>query len=371
MESVGDLLVDWCTYPPLGHAVEGLQIAYGYHLAGQAAVSVVLNRRSAVDLLSCCPWLSASYTAELDAFDGAFSSSIYDAVPRAWDWVIQEYRRRDPGQVAEFPGLGRLADVADAHYEIGRSDEPRFVTEAPLRLALPPWAMEKAADLLPEGRVSIAVMLAGSGPRLRYPSLESWELMLSALRSRWPEATLIAIGKSPTSDFGHTTALRNEVHLLNRHVDVVDAYDLPLLVQLALVERSSFFFSPHTGFGFAVLAVGTPWLTLSGGPWYEYFHIGTPFYSLLPDLSRFPAFGEFSGSNVVPDQDGSGPRDASMTRQRVAETIPEMLEAARALMTNEWSYEQCLASYFPRLAATLGVGSDAIASWDGVHRRYI
>jgi hypothetical protein len=62
--------------------------------------------------------------------------------------------------------------------------------------------------------------------------------------------------------------------------------DLPLLEQLAFVEACSVFVSPHTGFGAAALAVGTPWLALSGGPWHEWFFNGVPFWSVIPDTER-------------------------------------------------------------------------------------
>ncbi len=63
----------------------------------------------------------------------------------------------------------------------------------------------------------------------------------------------------------------------------LEAFDLGLLDQLAVIERCGLFVSPHTGFGMAVLCVGTPWLTLSGGSWHEYFCNGVPFYSVQPD----------------------------------------------------------------------------------------
>lgn len=61
-------LVDWCTYPPVGHAIEGLWFAAGIHAAGQADVSIVLNRRSATELAECCPWLDACYMVDFDVF---------------------------------------------------------------------------------------------------------------------------------------------------------------------------------------------------------------------------------------------------------------------------------------------------------------
>ena len=59
------------------------------------------------------------------------------------------------------------------------------------------------------------------------------------------------------------------------------------------------FLSPHTGFGMAALAVGTPWLALSGGRWFEYFFNRVPFRSIIPDLERYPSFTQFALAPVV------------------------------------------------------------------------
>src|SRR3712207_6934575 len=52
--------------------------------------------------------------------------------------------------------------------------------------------------------------------------------------------------------------------------------------------------------GMAALAVGTPWLALSGGRWFEYWaNAGVPFRSVLPDPARYPGFSQFDPAAVV------------------------------------------------------------------------
>ena len=44
----------------------------------------------------------------------------------------------------------------------------------------------------------------------------------------------------------------------------------------------------------AALAVGTPWLAISGGRWFEYFFNRVPFRSIIPDTERYPCFTQLA-----------------------------------------------------------------------------
>ena len=119
----------------------------------------------------------------------------------------------------------------------------------------------------------------------------------------------------------------------------------------------------------AALAVGTPWLALSGGRWFEYFFNHVPFRSLIPDPERFGGFTQFA---EPPRVDDDGPRIPAMTearvradRERIAAAAHELdRAAARATRT------ACATTSRRSLAAH---GGDAAAIWsiDGVHRAYV
>ena len=154
-------------------------------------------------------------------------------------------------------------------------------------------------------------MPAGSGARLLYPSVDSWLLILDELERRFPDVVFTFVGRV-RADGGRTVSGisarrgRPAARVASR---TIDAFDRPILEQLAAVEASSLFVSPHTGFGFAAVAVDTPWLTLSGGDWHEYFFNGVPFHSVLPKGSEYPAFVRGRSSRRVDaDEDGEGPR---------------------------------------------------------------
>ena len=186
---------------------------------------------------------------------------------------------------------------------------PAYEPHQRLRLDLPEPERERARQEL-GGRRTIAVMPAGSGARYLYPSTTSWLEILDELERRFPDAVFAFVGRLDDSG-GRTSSgfTRGEVdRLLASREGTIDAFDRPILEQLAIVEASILFVSPHTGFGFTAVAVDTPWLTLSGGDWPEYFFNGVPFHSVLPKSRDVPAFVH---SRTLPmidaDEDGGGP----------------------------------------------------------------
>ena len=70
------------------------------------------------------------------------------------------------------------------------------------------------------------------------------------------------------------------------------------------------------------------------------------------------------------DDDGE-PRTPSMTRARIEEDLPELVEAALALVERRMSYEQSLRAYFPRLLEAYDGDRSKIFSFDGIHGRFI
>ena len=205
-------------------------------------------------------------------------------------------------------------------------------------------------------------MPAGSSERALYPSLAAWERILDAL----PDARIVLIGRLARDERTATAFSADELAALRSHRRApLDGFDLPLAEQLALVEACDVFLAPHTGFGLAALAVGTPWLALSGGRWFEYWFNHVPFRSVIPDTERFPCFSQFAPAAVV---DGRTP---SMSDERIAADLDRIVAAAEELLDGSLSYEQALRDYFPALLAAHGGDASAIWSIDGVHAAYL
>ena len=84
-------------------------------------------------------------------------------------------------------------------------------------------------------------------------------------------------------------------------------------------------------------------------------------------LSRLHQMGD--QPDTVDDE--GEPRTPSMTRARVEDDLPELVEAARALVEKGMSYEWSLRAYFPRLLEAYDGDRWKIFSFDGIHRRFI
>jgi hypothetical protein len=327
-----------------------------------------LNASTAVDLAHCCPFIEEAYAIGYTDFLGRAGDpdAALAKIPRDWDYVVDDGRSRDPRQLELFSGLRLYYQAAHRHFVArirhgSAGDEPpAYMPHGQLRLELP-TRRERS------GPVAIAVMPAGSSEPSRYPSVGSWRLILRALREEFPEAVFCFIGKLERDARTWTSWSREDFESLGEGIWAVDE---PLLDQLALVEACDLFLSPHTGFGCAAVSVGTPWLTLSGGPWHEWFFNGVPFCSVIPDTARYPAYFQMDDPPALVDDDGE-PRTPSMTRARVEEDLPELVEAARLLIAGRLSYEEALQRYFPRLLEAYDGDRSRIFAFDGIDWDYL
>jgi hypothetical protein len=216
--------------------------------------------------------------------------------------------------------------------------------------------------------------VGSSANRAVYPSLASWRLVLRELEAAFAGASFFLVGKLVRDERTSSKLTRAEAdELLGVCRHTLDCFDRPLLEQLAIVESCAVFVSPHTGFGMAALAVGTPWLTLAGGRWFESFFNAVPFYSVIPDTKRYPCYPGWTDPLPVldADMDGEGPRTPSMSAARIREDLPELVDAARALAEGRLSYEDALERHFERLLRAVDGERGRIYSFDGAHRPYV
>jgi hypothetical protein len=174
--------------------------------------------------------------------------------------------------------------------------QPGYVPHQQLRLELPQAARAAAARRFTRSRGGrIALMPAGSGERWLYPSAGSWLVILDALADAFGGVEIALIGKQRRDIRTATSLDSGDLAALRAHRSrPLDCFDVALPEQLAIVEACDLFLAPHTGFGMAALAVGTPWLALSGGRWFEYFFNRVPFRSIIPDAERCPCFTQFT-----------------------------------------------------------------------------
>lgn len=204
--------------------------------------------------------------------------------------------------------------------------------------------------------------------------MTSWLRVLGALTARFPGAAICLVGKLARDERTSTTFHPDELAWLLRHCPgTVDCFDLSLVDQLAVVEACDVFVAPHTGFGMAALAVGSPWLALSGNRWPEYLFNGVPFYSVLPDPGRFPCYTGLGPEppSVAQDTDGEGRRSLSMCAARVEADLDELVAAAGALVERRLPYDEAMRGHFDRLLRFHGGDRSRIWSIDHAHAAYV
>ena len=376
------LLVDHWYSHAVGHVIEALRRCQGYHACDpELDVSLVLNGAAPIELARCAPFVSEVFGVPYTSFGSRVGNArrALRRVPRDWDYVVHHHAADELEQLRRYEGLRGYYEAARRHFRgrvavgIAGREPPAYAPHQQLRLELPEDARARSRDEL-AGRRSIAVMPAGSSSlRALYPSVASWNRILGELERRFPDVAFTFVGRL-RPEGGRTVSgiTRDEVdRLLASRRDAIDAFDRPILDQLALVERSALFLSPHTGFGFAAVAVGTPWLVLSGGDWHEHFFNGVPFYSVLPKSSQ-PAFVRGRPLPMIDaDSDGEGPRTTTMSVERIDEDLDELVEAAATLVEERLSYADALAAYFPRLLEAYGGDRTQVHSFDDVHLGYV
>jgi hypothetical protein len=369
------LLVNYMEFANVGHVIEALRYALAYHSADQSRrIGVLLPSNSPWELALLCPFVHGVYPVSPMVAD--LPGSLAE-VARGWDWIVDNPRLHDSVHVAAWDGLDRYFETTDRELvaQLGRGligiEPPSYLPHQQLRLHIPRAERDAASALLGDAAARIAVMPTGSGPRWRYPSTASWELILHALRGRHPHARFCLLGKLRDDGRTRSSLAADElVRLAESFPDAIDAVDRPIVQQLALVEACDLFLSPHTGFGMAALAVATPWLTLSGGSWGEYFFNNVPFYSLLPDPGRFGPYTPYSApAQLKTDDDGEGPRTPSMSRARISHDLDELVDAATQLIGHRLSYERALQHHFSRLLRI--IDRDDIWTFEGLHRAYV
>jgi hypothetical protein len=378
------LLVNFVYCPPVGHVIEALHYCHGYHRADpELRIGLALHAGSPTELATLCPYIGDVYPVTVDVFGPSADPGCLDAVPAGWDSIVDDDRGHQAAQRAIFPGLAGYYDLAAARFSAAGarlgtagSQPPRYSPGEQFRLNLPAAAQARAGRRLRDaaraagGQPRIAILPAGSGPRGSYPSLRSWQLVLAALRQRWPEALFCLVGKLRRDGRTVTGFGRAELGELARSLPLlVDLVDVPIVEQLAAVAACDVIVSPHSGFGMAALAVGTPWLSIGGNLWPEYYFNGVPFYSVLPDVRRFPAYTGLDGEPEPVDDDG--PRSPSMCRERILADLDEIVEGAARLIERRWPAETAMADHFRRMLALRDGHADRIWSVDAVHREYL
>jgi len=372
------LLVNYVYYPPIGHAIEALRYTLGYHKAdSNYEISLVLSKHTPYFLADLCPWIKKTYTVDLpwDTKASEVSQDLMSHIPQSWDYVVSDARSKTTEYCPE--SYFTYYKLADQYFAVwiekgfcGDKTIP-YKPNCQLRFKLPEKNLSFAKKKIIDTKVKIGIMFAGADYAEHNPSIESWQEMVDVLYKQYPDLSIYLFGRIERSDRGTVTAgiTKGDVEsFLKRYPKSVNCFDMGLLNQLAIAKHCDVFVSPHTGFAFAVLSVGTPWLTISGTHWAEYFYNGVPFYSVLPDCGKYPCYGRMLKECL--ENTKQGKRVLCMTRDRLRKGLPEILKGAEILINKKWDYETCLKGHFEKLIKHQGA-SGRIYAFDSIHEQFI
>ncbi len=345
------LLLNYVYYSAVGHVAEALKLARGFQSANPGLqVHVALARRTAWELGTAVDWLAGVHPMDTPAFVSAppaapaANAALLPPLPRHWDylitndWILEDTAGRGSlwGEDLELVSYQRAAGAyfvgtrgaATADYAphewLHRLPGLRYDIDAQVQLRLPEDARAWVRERFPHEGPSACVLLGGSGGPAHYPATRSWVRILRALARAIPGLRLYVTGvrrrvagRTATDAYTDTQVQT----ILESVPGAVDAYDLGLWRQLALVERADLFLSPHSGFAFLAPCVGTPWLTLSGGMYSENFYNGVPFFRVLPDNPQYPY-----GSRLGIRYGASRPRVPCMRPERLEQKIGQVVQ---------------------------------------------
>lgn len=218
----GRLLVDWVYAPPVGHAIEAFKFAQGYALANpHLEVSLLLNARSAPELIDCVPGLGGVYLIDMDDFaEPSGPRPSLEAVPQDWNYLFVDPRQNHP--MPGWPPYNHYRADARRYFrakhvwDAGRTPgfPPRI--QRPLALQLSAHARAYADSALTAGqwpRLSLLfapggglLSSGGRGPFARTPRPAFWRTLIRALLAEYPNAQLVLLGALKVSHPSHGVA---------------------------------------------------------------------------------------------------------------------------------------------------------------------
>ncbi len=349
------LLLNWLYYRPVGHVVEALKLAKGYDAANKNIdIYLLLNAASPIELASACNWIKKTYPVSLDEIwkQGKKAKSVQQ-IPKTWDYIITDDRASRFKKGWDEDDLIKAHDVLSpllkARIAKGYTEQAGEHTDIlpclnnpKITLPIPNSAKNFAKKYKHEGS-AICIMLGGSAGEKQSPSMHMWSEICRALFKAIPDLKIYFTGvnksikgRTATDDYK-----LNEIEALAKSLPSAEvAYNIGLWNQLALIQKCDIFLSPHTGFAFLPLLVGTPWLELANCRWPAYMFNYIPFYSVLPECGWYPAINETKkgcGKLLAEDK-----KAICMTDKLLLKKIPEIVKGAKLLLDKKFTYRKAI-----------------------------
>lgn len=350
------LLVNWVYYRPVGHALEGLKIARDYFEADkELKISVLLNSEMPYEIGALCPWIEKIYIADVkELAECGLQAKCLEAIPAYWDYVVSDDRLMH--SLNSYSEELKSANETIIKYLRARiwkgnrffpqhENMPPIKFDTEMRFEVPEIAKDFIAKFN-HNELKICILPAGSNADRIYPEARWWIKMMEAVSSSFPDIRFYMTGaKSKNGNRSESYTFSDEdINLiLSKIINIENCFDIGILNQIALLEYCDLLISPHSGFAFLASCVNTPWLSISGARWPEYFYNHISFYNVLPSCKKYPCYTgmkEECGTEMK-----NGNPVICMSTTELDKKIPKIIEGIKHLTDNDFTYNDSIELY--------------------------
>jgi len=312
------LLVNWVYYRPVGHALEGLKVARDYFEADKdLKISVLLNSEMPYEIGALCPWVEKVYIADVkELAEYGLQAKCLEKIPAYWDFVVSDDRlMHSLNSYSEELKSANQTIIKYLQSRIWKGNRhfpqhenmPHIKFDTEMRFDVPDNAKEFIAKYKHNG-LKICILPAGSNADRIYPEVRWWVKMMKSVTNSFPDTRFYMTGaKNKNGNRSESyTFSDDDISLILSEIDNVEnCFDIGILNQIALLEYCDLLISPHSGFAFLACCVNTPWLSISGARWPEYFYNHIKFCSVLPSCKKYPCYTGMKEECVTEMENGN------------------------------------------------------------------
>ena len=350
------LMVNWVYYRPVGHALEGLKIARDYFEADRdLKISVLLNSEMPYEIGALCPWIEKIYIADvIELAECGLQAKCLEAIPADWDYVVSDDRlMHSLNSYSEELKSANETIIKYLRAEIWKGNRffpqhenmPPFKFDTGMRFEVPENAKEFIAKFNHNG-LKICILPAGSNADRIYPEARWWVKMMESVTKSFPDVRFYMTGaksKNGNRSESYTFSDEDINMILTENDNVENCFDIGIVNQIALLEYSDLLISPHSGFAFLAGCVNTPWLSISGARWPEYFYNHIRFYNVLPSCKKYPCYTGMKEECVAEMKNGNPV--ICMSTTELDKKIPDIIEGIKHLMDCDFTYNDSIELY--------------------------
>lgn len=356
------LLINAVFSASVGHTIEALITAHAFRIKNpNKKIAVLINSATALDLFKGIENLNILvYPIDLDEFANKGDNAYFEStVPQYWEnvfhlkdeyWVDwdDDILRRFYIDLKKWVNAENTLDYKLMYSDYKPAKFPFFQTK-PLKFQFSEEIKQFANTFIDNTYSKRIVVLTGSATFQKAPSLDFWTNLFKAISEKWNNVEIILIGVLKKDD--HFVKTQNITEdrineIINMFPNVKNAFDIGILKQLAIAERSDLFIAPHSGMGFALECTGIPWVALSGWKNHEYLTNGEPVWSIFPSCKMYPCRPQSKvGNDIYPEcekiiKEGKIPLPCFGDDELIPK-IDEILSVIDNIFNKKISYAMC------------------------------